>query len=60
MLSMHAEWMIETLQAAIVCYGKCQIINSDQGGQFTCKKWVEYLKNESIQISMDGKAIDNV
>jgi putative transposase len=60
--SMDADWVIETLQTALACYGKPQIINSDQGSQFTCKKWVEYLKEEQILISMDGKgrAIDNV
>ncbi|MFC5539874.1 hypothetical protein ACFPQ1_36590, partial [Rhodocytophaga aerolata] len=64
--------MVETLQAALSCHGKPQIINSDQGSQFTCNKWVAYLKEREILISMDGKgrisnqsliwdsAIDNV
>ncbi|HBG53981.1 MAG TPA: hypothetical protein DDW70_07215 [Rikenellaceae bacterium] len=43
-------------------YGKPKIINSDQGSQFTCSGWVEYLKKEGIMISMDGKgrALDNI
>jgi len=42
--------------------GKPEIINSDQGSQFTCKDWIEYLDSEDIKISMDGKgrAIDNI
>jgi len=52
----------EVLKAAIQTNGKPEIINSDQGSQFTCHEWIEYLKNEKIQISMDGKgrAIDNI
>ena len=48
---------------AIAQHGKPEIINSDQGSQFTSKDYVDYIKNlESTKISMDGKgrAIDNV
>lgn len=50
------------LKEAISIHGKPEIINSDQGCQFTCKDWIEYLEKEHIQISMDGKgrAIDNI
>lgn len=43
-------------------HGIPEIINSDQGSQFTCSHWVEMLKHFKIQISMDGKgrAIDNI
>jgi putative transposase len=43
-------------------HGKPEIINSDQGSQFTCHDWIEYLEKEDIRISMDGKgrAIDNI
>jgi putative transposase len=53
---------VETLQVALTRHGKPQIINSDQGSQFTCKKWIEYLKEQQILISMDGKgrAMDNI
>jgi putative transposase len=48
----------ETIQA----HGKPEIINSDQGSQFTCKNWIDLLNNEGIKISMDGKgrALDNI
>ncbi|MDO1449781.1 DDE-type integrase/transposase/recombinase [Rhodocytophaga aerolata] len=60
--NMDADWVVETLQTTLAYYGKPQIVNSDQGSQFTCKKWVEHLKGQQILISMDGKgrAVDNV
>ena len=50
------------LREAIKNHGKPQIMNSDQGSQFTCKEWVAYLNKEEISISMDGKgrALDNI
>jgi putative transposase len=38
------------------------IVNSDQGSQFTGHEYVEFLKQEKIQISMDGKSrwADNI
>jgi putative transposase len=60
--TLDARSSLRVLQQAIADYGKPDILNSDQGSQFSCKLWVEYLKSQSIQISMDGKgrAIDNV
>jgi putative transposase len=54
-------WLV-VLQEAISRRGKPEIVNSDQGSQFTCKVWVEYLKGQEIKISMDGKgrAIDSI
>ena len=42
--------------------GKPKIINSDQGCQFTSSMWIEALKRNNIEISMDGKGrcIDNI
>ena len=50
------------IKQAIKEYGKPEILNSDQGSQFTCKEYVSYLKQEQIKISMDGKgrALDNI
>ena len=60
--TLDARSSLRVLQQAIDDYGKPQIVNSDQGSQFTCKLWVEYLQSQDIRISMDGKgrAIDNV
>jgi putative transposase len=60
--SLDASHSHQVLKEAIANHGKPEIINSDQGSQFTCTEWIEYLTQEEIKISMDGKgrAIDNV
>lgn len=60
--SLEAENSLKVLKRAIDRYGKPEIINSDQGSQFTCALWTEYVDNSGIKISMDGKgrAIDNI
>ncbi len=61
--TMEAEWVVNTLKTAVSGYGKPEIINSDQGTQFTSDAYVDYVKSlESVKISMDGKgrATDNV
>ena len=51
----------EAFEMALM-YGKPEILNSDQGCQFTSEKWVERLEKEGIKISMDGKGrwADNI
>lgn len=60
--SLEAKASIAVMKQAVKDYGKSEIINSDQGSQFTCKDWISYLESEGIEIGMDGKgrAIDNV
>lgn len=60
--SLDAQASLSVFQEAIENHGKPEIVNSDQGAQFTCKEWIEYLKEENIRISMDGKgrALDNI
>jgi putative transposase len=60
--TLDAEASLSVLKQAIKDYGKPEIINSDQGSQFTCEDWVTYLNDVDIQISMDGKGrwIDNI
>lgn len=60
--TMTAEWCREVVQEAISTHGKPSIINSDQGSQFTSYEYTSYLKEQEVQISMDGKgrAIDNI
>ena len=52
---------MEVLQEAIERHGKPEIINSDQGSQYTSFAWTNYLEKQEIKISMDGKgrATDN-
>lgn len=60
--TLEADASLAVLNQAIIDHGKPEIINSDQGSQFTCEQWVEYMKEQDIRISMDGKgrAIDNI
>lgn len=60
--SLETSASLQVLKDAIATHGKPEILNSDQGSQFTSEAYVELLKAENIQISMDGKgrAIDNI
>ncbi len=60
--TMSAEWCTKVVQEAIEEYGKPEIFNTDQGVQYTSELFISMLKNNEIQISMDGKgrAIDNI
>lgn len=59
--SMEAKWCIDVVQQAVDNYGVPEIINSDQGGQFTSEIWSNTMEQLEIKISMDGKgrATDN-
>jgi putative transposase len=61
--TMTASWCKECLEAAVLRYGAPEIINTDQGSQFTSPEFTEYVTSlEQTQFSMDGKgrAIDNI
>lgn len=60
--SMSAVWCKNVLEEAITTHGKPEIVNSDQGSQYTSALWTQYLEQNGIQISMDGKgrALDNI
>ena len=59
--SMDADWCQQCLEEAIETHGKPEIINTDQGSQFTAESFANYVLNQEIKLSMDGKgrAIDN-
>lgn len=46
---------IDAVEDAVSKYGKPEIINSDQGSQYTSDLWVKQLKDLDIKISMTGK-----
>lgn len=54
--------VLDAVKRAIAAYGKPEIINSDQGSQFTSDDYTKYLQETGIRQSMDGKArwVDNV
>lgn len=60
--SMDAHWCQETLAEAIALHGKPEILNTDQGSQYTSDLFTHYVVHEqNIRLSMDGKgrATDN-
>ncbi len=59
--SMEADFCVDALQDAIAIYGKPEIMNSDQGSQFTGFEWTNALSKAGVRISMDGKGrwVDN-
>ena len=61
-ISMTADFCIEALEEAIATYGAPEIMNSDQGSQFTSIEFTDVLKKHTVAISMDGKGrwVDNV
>jgi putative transposase len=50
-----ASFCVDALKEAIAKYGKPQIINTDQGSQFTGSAWITTLTEADIKISMDGR-----
>jgi len=60
--TLDTDFCLKGLRRAVVEYGHPEIVNTDQGCQFTSADWRDYLKGESIQQSMDGRGrwVDNV
>jgi len=53
---MKPDFVIRAVEDAIKAHGMPEIINSDQGSQFTSKAYIECIKSkDTIRISMDGK-----
>ena len=61
-ISMDTSFCLDALEEAIDKYGTPEIVNTDQGSQFTSQAFTGYLKDNEIEISMDGKGSwrDNV
>jgi putative transposase len=60
--TMDTELCLKALKNALNKYEIPELINTDQGSQFTSLPWIEALKSSKIKISMDGKGrwADNV
>jgi putative transposase len=62
--TMTSLWVRQIVEEAIEMYGQPEIINSDQGSQFSGFEYTSLLteRDKPIAISMDGKgrAIDNI
>jgi putative transposase len=56
---MDADWCAEVLKETIEKYGTPQIINTDQGSQYTSEIFTKTVLNNGIKLSMDGKGRAN-
>jgi putative transposase len=54
-ISLAADAPVEALKEAIARYGTPEIMNTDQGSQFTATAFTDMLRAHDIAISMDGK-----
>ena len=60
--TLDTDFCLSCLNRALRLHGTPEILNTDQGSQFTSDKWLKRLNDKDIIISMDGKGrwIDNV
>ena len=61
-ITLEACHAVDVLEQAFKRHGKPEIVNTDQGSQFTAKAFVEAVKGQGCQLSMDGRGAwrDNV
>lgn len=59
--TLGTESCIDALKSGLT-FGEPEIINSDQGCQFTSDDWIDFLREWGIKISMTGKGrcLDNI
>ncbi len=60
--TMDVEFCLEALEEALGRFGRPEIFNTDQGGQFTSPRFTSILQKAGVRISMDGRGrwMDNV
>ncbi|MEL6432654.1 MAG: IS3 family transposase [Pseudomonadota bacterium] len=60
--TMHADFCVDALNEAITKHGPPEIMNTDQGSQFTGSAWITALSEAGVRISMDGRGryLDNI
>ncbi|WP_246832094.1 IS3 family transposase [Thioclava sp. F36-7] len=60
--TLEADFCVEALNEAIHKFGPPEIMNTDQGSQFTSFAWTDRLRRSGVKISMDGKGrfLDNI
>ena len=60
--TLEADFCVEALNEAIHTFGAPEIMNTDQGSQFTSFAWTDRLRRMGVRISMDGKGrfLDNI
>jgi len=60
--TLEADFCVEALNEAVHKFGSPEILNTDQGSQFTSFAWTDRLRRMGVRISMDGKGrfLDNI
>ena len=53
--TLDANKSVKTLMEAVRHWGAPEIVNTDQGCQYTCKLWIDTLSRLGIRGSMDGR-----
>ena len=53
--TLEADFCVEALNEAVHKFGPPEIMNTDQGSQFTSFAWTDRPKRAGTRISMDGK-----
>ena len=61
-ITLEAVHAVEALQEAYARFGRPDIVNTDQGSQFTAQEFVDAVIGHGVQLSMDGRGAwrDNV
>ena len=60
--TLETEFCVEALNEALIRFGAPDIMNTDQGSQFTAWAWTDRLQKADVKVSMDGKGrfLDNI
>lgn len=60
--TLEADFCVEALNEAIHLFGPPEIMNTDQGSQFTSFAWTDCLRRSRVPISMDdkGRFLDSI
>ena len=61
-ITLEAVHAVDALEEAYARFGKPEIVNTDQGSQFTAQDFVDTVINQGVKLSMDGRGAwrDNV
>ncbi len=61
-ITLEACHAVDVLKEAFIHHGTPEIVNTDQGSQFTSEEFVKAVKEQGCQVSMDGRGAwrDNI
>lgn len=56
LIDQNGDYAVDVLNEAYAHHGTPEIINTDQGSQFTALEFVQTVKNPGCRLSMNGRA----